>query len=222
MLEAPTPSQTGQIESNQEAVAQNDTKLYWWYVRFRLNWPEDQAPDWALDTLLADLVCASALADFGQSVELWRFHRRAARDQAGRQFSFIFYTDTVTAQAINRYINSDSLTQELLLRGYLKQVVFEQSSRRPDLEDTSDKSWAEVVQKSWPFFIMGVSEAWLDLIERIAIEEKLSAEQDLPVLLEGYSKVNATVDQIWRLHGKHAFLHHLNAIFGYQPLLMNY
>ena len=191
-------------------------------VRFRLNWPEDETPDWTLDTLLADLVCAPALADFSQYIQLWRFHRRAARDGAGRQFSFIFYTDEQSAQAINRYINTNPIVQELLVRGHLAQVRFEQSSQRPNIEDTSDKGWAEVVQKSWPFFIMGVSETWLNLIEQVAIDLQLSISLDTASLLEGYRQVSQTVDEIWRLHGQHAFLHHLNAVFGYQPLLMRY
>ncbi len=39
---------------------------------------------------------------------------------------------------------------------------------RPNLEDTSDRSWSLPVQKSWPFYIMGVSEMWLNLIREVA------------------------------------------------------
>ena len=218
------PTETLSAESTEREALLNpdEFKPYWWYIRFRLHWPDNENPDWTLDTLLADLVCAPALVDFGQVIQLWRFHRRAARDGAGRQFSFIFYTDEESAQAINRYINSNPLVQELLLRGLLEQVRFEQSSQRPNIEDTSDKAWAEVVQKSWPFFIMGVSETWLDLIERVAIDRQLNIAQETTTLLEGYRQVSTTVDEIWRLHGRHAFLHHLNAVFGYQPLLMRY
>lgn len=212
----------GNLPEREEIRNPDDFKPYWWYIRFRLNWPEDEAPDWTLDTLLADLVCAPALVDFGQTIQLWRFHRRAARDSAGRQFSFIFYTDAYSAQAINRYIDTNPLVEELLLRGYLSKVSFEQHSIRPNLEDTSDKNWSAIVQKSWPFFIMGVSETWLDLIEQVAIESRLDAMQDLPTLLEGYGKVSATIDEIWKWHGKHAFLHHLNAVFGYQPMSITY
>jgi len=225
--ENPQEQQLAETETNEgfeeAAISSPDEfKPYWWYIRFQLTWPENEAPDWTLDTLLADLVCAPALVDFGQYIQLWRFHRRAARDKAGRQFSFIFYTDRYNALAINRYIDTNLLVQELLLRGYLAKVSFEQSSSRPQLEDTSDKNWSVMMQKSWPFFIMGVSETWLDLIEQIAIERRLDAMQDLPTLLAGYSKVSATVDETWQQHGQHAFLHHLNAVFGYQPALIRY
>ena len=32
--------------------------------------------------------------------------------------------------------------------------------------------------------------------------------------------INATVDALWRGNAQHAWLHHLNALFGYQPALI--
>ncbi len=32
--------------------------------------------------------------------------------------------------------------------------------------------------------------------------------------------MNDAVDDMWRQEGRHAFLHHLNAVFGYQPLVI--
>ena len=94
---------------------------------------------------------------------------------------------------------------------------------RPNIEDTSDPIWSETVQKTWPHFIMGVSETWLGLINQLATEhEQLADPDDLQTLLPKYQKINAAVDEIWKQHGRHAFLHHLNAVFGYRPLYMRY
>ena len=37
-------------------------------------------------------------------------------------------------------------------------------------------------------------------------------------LLNLYRNVNDSIDKIWIKDGQHAFLHHLNAIFGYEPV----
>jgi hypothetical protein len=36
---------------------------------------------------------------------------------------------------------------------------------------------------------------------------------------EFYKEVNATITSLWENNGRHAFLHHLNALFGYQPVI---
>jgi len=92
---------------------------------------------------------------------------------------------------------------------------------RPNIEDTSDRSWSSAIQKSWPFYIMGVSEMWLNLVSEVALETsraggKTSASVDEQ--LRFYEQVNASIDRMWKEEGQHAFLHHLNAIFGYEPL----
>ena len=33
-----------------------------------------------------------------------------------------------------------------------------------------------------------------------------------------YKKVEESVTEAWKREGRHAYLHHLNAIFGYEPL----
>ena len=38
-------------------------------------------------------------------------------------------------------------------------------------------------------------------------------------LMAVYQEVNATLSQMWREEGRHAYLHHLNALFGYEPLI---
>jgi hypothetical protein len=32
--------------------------------------------------------------------------------------------------------------------------------------------------------------------------------------------VDEVVEEMWRQEGSHAFLHHLNAIFGYEPVVV--
>ncbi len=58
---------------------------------------------------------------------------------------------------------------------------------------------------------------WLDLVGEIAA--KHSDEQDLEQL---YMKVQQDINILWAEKGQHAVLHHLSAIFAYQPLLITY
>jgi len=66
-----------------------------------------------------------------------------------------------------------------------------------------------------------VSRMWLNLIDEVSKETlKERGLSNLDGLLEGYRKVNEVVEEKWRQEGSHAFLHHLNAIFGYEPVLI--
>jgi hypothetical protein len=63
---------------------------------------------------------------------------------------------------------------------------------------------------------MGASRTWLDLIP-VALPAQpgvLAAETDFAALESCYSDANRAIAGIWRTGGRHAFLHHLNAIFG--------
>ncbi|MFP5212895.1 MAG: hypothetical protein ACLGPL_05900, partial [Acidobacteriota bacterium] len=79
----------------------------WWYASFFMNWPQDDEPLWQIDPLLAHKVVAPVLERYGKEIPLWRFHRRAARDQTGHRFSFIFYGSSGTARRIYGALRAD-------------------------------------------------------------------------------------------------------------------
>jgi hypothetical protein len=66
---------------------------------------------------------------------------------------------------------------------------------------------------------MGVSSLWLGLIND-HIHNSSKASKSISELLEAYRKVDAKITDNWRIEGQHAFLHHMNAVFGYQPMLI--
>lgn len=197
----------------------------WWYARFAMNWPESREPSWYLDPLLAHRVISPVLERYRGEIRLWRFHRRAARDQAGHQFSFIIYSSPETARHVFAALQSNPLLGELKERGVLIRELYDDSSpgtiTRPNVEDTSDRHWPLSIQKSWPFYIQGVSEMWLNLVAEMAgalSPGKPAAGVD--ELLRFYETLNSAMNQLWRQEGQHAFLHHLNALFGYEPLMI--
>ena len=146
-----------------------DSRESWWYVRFRMRWPEGEEPLWYPDLLLADRVLGPVLEAEEDNISLWRFHRRAARDEAGRRFSFIFRATPATAARVNALIKADPWVARLRKRGILEEVLFDDPSQptRFGVADTSDPSWSPEMQTAWPHFIMGASQLWLGLIQRV-------------------------------------------------------
>jgi len=193
----------------------------WWSIAFRMRWDPEQTPDWYLDALLADQVGAPALAALDPQISLWRFHRRAADDEAGHQFSLLVYTDPVTAEILYAKVREASVLRWLESEGRIVSVTMTrmEGPQSPSVARTSDAAWPPEIQASWPWFIMGVSQTWLGLIREVAAGQPL-AEPSPAALLDYYRTVNDRVTALWRDNGQQAYLHHLNALFGYQPLVI--
>ena len=193
----------------------------WWYARFIMQWPQGKEPVWSIDPFLAHQVVAPVLNQYRNDIVLWRFHRRAARDGAGHQFSFVFYSSPDSARKVFAAFRADGRLSAMKDQGLIVREEYDDtdSISRPNIEDTSDRLWSSSIQKSWPYYIQGVSEMWLGLIEEVAGQTTGGkALSSLKEELSLYEHVNATIEHMWREEGQHAFLHHLNAIFGYEPI----
>ena len=190
----------------------------WWYYRAKVNRPKQTPPNWAMGALLAGEVFLPILQEYHQHIELWRFHRRAGRDKSGHLFSFIFYSSAETAHLIYTDLENNTLLLELLQQGKLDRLQFDDVGElsRPNIEDTSDKSWPLIIQKSWPNYIMGVSQMWLNLVHGLAENH----QQD--DVIQRYDDVQQELTALWAQHGQHAWLHHLNALYAYEPFLIRY
>ena len=201
------------VEGQSESVAAG-----WWQMRFQLVWPEGEEVRWHLDALLANEVVAPVLREYQSQIVLWRFHRRASRDGAGHQFSFIFYASSQTANALYAQLQQNRILQSLREQELLIDQRFDNTGRieKPETSDTSDEHWNIAMQRAWPYYIMGASELWLGLIQEQA--KTMSLPETVPELVAVYQEINGRVSAIWRKDGEHALLHHLNAIFGYAPI----
>ena len=201
-------------------VIEGDRDL-WWRISIKMRWDHEQPPDWYLDALLADQVCAPALAETGSKIRLWRFHRRAVDDGAGHRLSLLVYTDSPTADILYGKVREASVVQWLESDGRIDSPAMEKVNRPdlPPIARSSDPAWPPEIQASWPWFIMGVSQTWLGLIRQVTAAQPL--ENPSPAaLLDYYRTVHDRVTDLWRDHGQHVYLHHLNALFGYQPLII--
>lgn len=206
----------------QPAVVQKDAPTHGWFAaRFKMKWVPGTSPAWYLDDCLAYEVISPVLEKYREQIVLWRFHRRAAPDEAGHQFSFIFYATPRGAETIYASIRSNPLLAALKSQGHVLHDVYADTTRveLPNIEDTADPSWSLPLKRSWPNFIMGVSETWLILVSEFAGERsRIGPTASLKDLLTSYEKVHKAVEKTWQDEGDHALLHHLNAVFGYAPV----
>ena len=195
----------------------------WWYARFRMDWPEGADPAWHRDMLIAHRVVKPVLDQNAQDITLWRFHRRAARDEAGHQFSFIFFASAGTARRVFSEISANPVLKQANASGRAIAVVPDDPSvvSRPAIADTSDPAWSAPLRQAWPYYLMGASQMWLDLVCRMAPGDHpagiLPAFDELD---EKYAGTSVEITALWQNEGRHAFLHHLNALFGYEPVVI--
>lgn len=192
----------------------------WRRVKFRLQWPDGEDPDFSYHLLIADQILFPVLESHDENISLWRFHRRAARDKAGHQFSFIYYSDGRAESEIKEQINQNPVVSGLKEVGVLKNLLFTHSQKEEAtlIEFTSDPDWPLEIQKSWPIFIMGVSHSWLDLIQREQEGTQETSYISIVEMLFYYKQLNERVVDLWGEFGRHAYFHHLNAVFGYSPV----
>ncbi len=190
----------------------------WWQVGFHRVIEADEEPLWHLDALIAYEVIKPVLDQ--QQLQLWRFHRRAAPDASGHKFSFLFYSPRSVGEHIYQTIQANALVKELQRENLVERLSFFNinGEARSNIEDTSDKNWPIELQKAWPPFIMGVSQTWLNLIEEYAGQVAAHENADVTMHLERYEQIHGRINSLWEMEGGHAFLHHLNALFGYQEL----
>ena len=190
----------------------------WWSVAVTIHWPENTAPRFQIDALLADQVFRPLILAHETEMPLWRFHRRAARDQAGHRFRFLFYAPHDTAKAVFEALEADPLLRRLLKTQVIDAVTTDDVAKtwRPDRGAMGDPAWSPPINRAWPYFAMGVSKTWLSLIET----DVGTVPVGLPIdaLVHRYTIAEAKVREQWRDEGGHAFLHHLNALFGYEPI----
>jgi hypothetical protein len=198
----------------------------WYSFNFRICRPPDQEPRWWIDILILDCIVRAVVSDETLSIGLWRVHRRAALDESGHEFTFDCFITEATANAVDDYVQRDAalsflVTQQLLV----KPNGYSMKERGGSLNSISRETWPAELQEAWPFYIHGVCRALLWMIEAIrrATPDCPDVRQpgvDADVVKRSYQGFGQRLGNEWRDYGHDAFLHHLNAVFAYQPLLV--
>ena len=171
--------------------------------------------------LLAQRVIQPAMTAHSSAIYLWRFHQRAVRDTGGHQLTFFtFMPDDHFAKLLSS-VQQNPVLAELLRTGGVHRVAGQLAEGTPpeELGGISDAKWPSQIQAAWPFFANGASATWLALVDTLATQRCPEATVQ-PELTSCFERVSADLDVLWRMHGQHAFLHHLSAIFSYRPLYL--
>ncbi|MDZ4784996.1 MAG: hypothetical protein SGJ02_02855 [bacterium] len=200
----------------------NTQDLSWYSCRFQFAWPDkEKDADLSSDLLLAHAVLKPVILNNNVDISLWRFHRRAVNDQVGHEFSFIFYSSKKGADSTFVEISQNKLLTQAVSEGLITNYTCgaPQVGDNSKLESLSDKHWDIVLQRNWPIYAMGASSLWLGLVSE-SFEDTKTEDPNINDLLLAYKKANQKVTKIWNVEASHALLHHLNAIFGYEPLTL--
>jgi len=123
---------------------------YWWRCNFKNVWPVDKRPDFVIDLFLAHAVVSPILVKHINDIPYWRFHRRAARDQAGHQFSLLFYSKPEIASAVFAEISQSEILIRANAANLVEKVIMDNPSQPnfPDVDATSDHHWSSDLQKT--------------------------------------------------------------------------
>jgi len=195
----------------------------WQRVRFFVHWPDGEDPRWYVGALVAHRVVGPALARYRSQIKLWRFHRRANRDPAGHSLSFLSYAPPAVNHRLCADLRADPLVARLLEARVLDKVACSgpPPAAAGRIDATSDGGWSPEMQRAWPYFIMGVSETWLRLLDAYARETGAADPADVQQTLQRYREVENRISAVWTDEGGHAFIHHLSGVFAYEPLYVN-
>ena len=193
----------------------------WWTFYFIMKHEDDE--NLSLDLMLAHAIVKPILEQHEKKLSLWRFHRRSADDNSQHQFSFMFYSDIKVAEKILNAISESPLTialkqKELIYSDSYHTLLFNHNNFKNRIKDTSDPVWPTSIQKSWPYFAMGLSKMWLDLIDKITFGGFFIDLKNPESGLEQYKDAEETIKKIWEQQGQHIFFHHTSALFGYDPV----
>lgn len=190
----------------------------WHAQKLVIGLPDGGKPDWWIDFMLIDTVIRDCMSATRGELRLWRIHRRAAADTSGHVLSFFYMSTGETHGDVSRQFAQHQVTTALIAAGLvLRHDVAELGG---SLEATSDPNWPDPLRRAWPHFVSGVSATFLELIDQVRTSTQPSPSvESTEELRSYYTDLMEQVDCIWREHGSHAFFHHVNAIFGYTPVV---
>ncbi len=192
--------------------------MKWHGFLFKISTSEGQAPEWWVDIFLADTIVRHLLSEHGADITIWRVHRRAANDDIGHKFTFFAYVEDEVAEVLRQAVTEHESLRLLRDTGLLKE--YSNNEIGPNIDSTSDPNWPKEIKRAWPYFIQGVSHMILDLVAQL--REQIDSSDDVSEIAQAkrvYSEVHQQLCTLWQLEGSHAFFHHINALFGYGPVL---
>ena len=196
----------------------------WYRINFKIKWDRKPPANFHIDLMIIDLLINPAVNKFKEKFgdNLWTFHRAAAsNDPDGHTLLFNFYTEPKTAEKVFEFIKSNG--NYSLIKKYLeldpKLTITGTEKNSFKKETISDvDNWPLEIQKSWPYYIKGSCEMFLIFIEEVKNNNNFQYKREEAEKF--YVKIQNAISEKWFKYGSHAFLHHLDAIFGYELIYL--
>lgn len=199
----------------------------WYSFNFNIVWPEGESPKTWIDVFITDTIVRDVVRKKKSEIAFWRVHRRRKRDEHGHELSFDCCAEKNTGESIRDTILLNPAyrlltANELLSAG---NVTLQERGQAIDTL-TRDEPWPPELQRAWPYFILGVSQMYLDLMQHIKAQIPNFPAADLSnidieEIARSYTVLDKELACIWQQFGSHAFLHHLSAAFGYNAIRIN-
>lgn len=190
----------------------------WYGHMFRIDRIDSANTRWWIDLFLFDTVIRDCLAANLKNLYMWRIHRRGKEDHTGHQFSFLYYSSPEVYDIMKSSIINHKTVEVLQGAHFLRDLLH--SHKGIEIEATSDSTWSIPLQKAWPYYIMGVSQMALELIANLHDSSRttldVSSINDCEIY---YTQLMTKLTNVWQNCGSHAFFHHINAVFGYMPVI---
>ncbi len=195
-------------------------KNKWYWISFKIKWDKTSPAKLFIDLIIIDSLITPAIEKFRGGLKLWRFHRRATKDEGGHELSLILYTEVDNANKIFKHITFNKFFN-FIKENYLEnKVAIREGSEK--IEGTGDSHWPIVINKTWPYYITGVCDMFINLIKEMKENkvDKIDKNTNREEIESYYQELKKEIAAKWFKYGSHAFLHHLGAIFGYELILL--
>ena len=196
----------------------------WYLINLKLKSKDFANPEFFIALAILDLLFTPTVKKFRKDFECWRFHWSSTPED-GHRLKLFFKTSSQKAEEIAKFVNGiDFCTfakREYLETEEIKSEIFGSEESSSTIEVISDESWPEEIQKSWPHYIMGVSDMAIALVEEVKMKQGEEVDQsDKAKIEEYYKKVEAGIASIWKRYGNHAFFHHLALVLGNKEIVV--
>ena len=139
-------------------------------------------------------------------------------DAVGHEFTFLCYAVEDVHHTIDRSVTEHPALGFLRDTGLLREFLGSGSGSA--IGATSDAAWPLPLQETWPYYIDGVSRMALELIDKLRTSPRPALDPSSIADCETYyMELMTRFNTVWHHWGSHAFFHHINAVFGYQPVV---
>lgn len=199
-------------------IKEKDAKMKYWN-QYWFDFNDDKGDYRHIDFSIIRYVVYDIINKYNKDILHWRFHRRFNEDKAGHIFKLFVFTDKSIGQQVKTDIDTNLLSKLLLTHRILKSIDWKEENKSDGLNDKVEgildaQKWTIEIKKSWIHFAEGVSKLMMDWI-LLYDAPKIDSNTNFTEIDKRYKTIQDDFEGKILKDGQHAFIHHLDAFFGY-------